>query len=192
MPVATPTPSLSAVLIAATIMVMGPMAGWAPAYALVMGPLLALAFFTDAIGRILPDVLTAAIALAGLTLSACGLAAPLEHVAIIGVMICLGAILIRTVAVWWRGPGAFCLGDVKLLMACGFAVPPAYIAGSFIMAAPMAVLWLMFTPRLSREDAAHSLPFGSVVVAGLAATIVTVAATLSISPNNDFLWSLGF
>lgn len=191
-PPVTAKPALVAMLITVAIMVLGPMAGMSAAYVLVMGPLTGLAFLTDAVGRILPDILTAAIALAGLLLSVLGLSAPLPQTICFGALICLGAVLVRLLAVRFRGPEAFCLGDVKLLMACGFAITPPYFAGALIMAAPVTLLTLLATPRHVRMEAASALPFGSVFVAGLAATIAIVAVSLSVSPNNDFLWSLGF
>lgn len=191
-PLVTAKPALAAILVAVAIMVLGPMVGLSVPYVLVMGPLMGLAFLTDAVGRILPDILTAAIAFAGLCLSALGLCAPLLQTALFGGLICLGAVLVRLLAVRFRGPGAFCLGDVKLLMACGFAIAPPYFAGALVMAAPVTLLTLLTTPRPVRAEAASALPFGSVFVAGLAATIAIVAVSHSFSPDNDFLWSLGF
>lgn len=191
-PVTTAKASLSAILTMTTVMVLGPMAGWAPMYAMVMGTLLGLAFFTDAVGRILPDILTSAIACAGLVLSACGLAGPMLQTIICGGAVGMVALLIRMFATRYRGPEAFCLGDVKLLIASGFAISPSYLAGALVMGAPVTLLILLATPCGDRPEAASAVPFGSVFVAGLAATIAIVAATLCVSPENEFLWSLGF
>lgn len=166
--------------------------GWDWRHALMVCPLLAVALHTDLVGRVIPDVLNIAIFTVGLALTVLGLNGDPLTVLATGVGLSIAAPLFHAIVSRRFGAGAFCLGDVKFIMACGFAVPAAYIAWSFIFAAPIAVACLKLTPSNRRDVASTELPFGTLFVAGTAVTTCLIATSFTLYPANAFLWSLGF
>lgn len=166
---------LAAVACSVTIVACAPAAGWSEISAIALGPLFAAALLTDAAARVLPDVLTASVAAAGVCLALAGTG--LELTAAIAACAFLGGSIsiFRRVVVRMHGPSAFCLGDVKLLAATALAVPLIQIAWALIAAGPIAVGLAHAQRRGARHSAAAGLPFGSLFVAGLALTLAVTA-----------------
>lgn len=153
------------------LMARAPSIGWPLIAAMIFGPMFAIALLTDAAGRVLPDFLTAALALAGLALAIAGLGLPIAD-ALAGMIAMAGGLwLLRRLFILRHGADAFGLGDVKLMTASAAIMPFQQIAWSVIFACLLAVplvFWRGFRPA-----ADPSLPFGSLFVGGLALLTIT-------------------
>lgn len=152
------------------IMVGSPALGWSLPAAAIIGPLFGAAFLTDTAGRVLPDLLTGALCIAGLGLAFSGLGLPVAD-AMLGLIGFAGGLgLLRHLMLARYGADAFGLGDVKLIAAAATIMPVPQILISLVVAAPIAlgvILWRSIRPT---DD--PSLPFGSLFVAAFAAVIL--------------------
>jgi prepilin signal peptidase PulO-like enzyme (type II secretory pathway) len=143
----------------------GPAIGWEIPAALAFALILAMAFSTDAAGRVLPDILTCALAIVGMIASIAGLGLSIGSASagLVGVGVGLWFVRLRLIRAY--GPDAFCLGDYKLVTASAAIISVQHIACAIIMAGGLGILLSAW--RWVRPSADNSLPFGSLYVAGL-------------------------
>lgn len=166
-----------AAVVTGAILFFAPMLGWTVAASIATGPILGMAFLCDASGRVLPDLVSGALAIMGAILSAVGIGLPISQ-AFAGtgaIAFLLG--IFRALAIRFRGEDAFGLGDLKFLTACAMIVPISQLASALIAAAPLSVIALLTMPKGAAD---RSLPLGSLFVGGLTLNLVACAGLSSI------------
>lgn len=151
----------------AVVMACSPEIGWTNTAAAIVGPLFGVAYLTDAAGRVLPDLLTGALAIAGFGLALSGLGLPVTD-ALVGLIGFAGGLwLVRNLMLAWYGTDAFGLGDVKLIAATATIMPVTQILASLVVAALIGIGVIGWRTIRPTDD--PSLPFGSLFVAAFAA-----------------------
>lgn len=174
LPNVTMTTHAVATACAVLLMICAVSLGLSPLAAAILGPLFGIALLTDCAGRVLPDLLTATIALVGLALALLGRGLPMP-VALAGM---IGSLLVfwlfRCVMTARHGPNGFALGDVKFLAASAAFLPIDLIAWAIMLACVIGLIvlsWHKVRPPLD-----PTLPFGSLFVGGFG--MLTVAAPI--------------
>lgn len=155
-----------AALCAFSLIWWAPLPGWSPIAAMVLAPMFAIGLLTDAAGRVLPDILSGALVIAGIALAVTGQSMSVIEAGIGLVGMAVGLWLVRSILMRAYGDQAFCLGDYKFVTASAAAVSFEHISWAMALAGPLAAFVVLWRRMVGNAD--ETLPYGSLYAAGLA------------------------